>query len=465
MSLRSHVLRGGGYLAVRQAVGMVVGLGGTMLLTRTLGPGKFGLYAAAYGIFVYMQSLCQWGVAVFLIRAEEEPPKALYDQAFSLLLALSTGGILVGLASLPLLSRWMRIDGLAPVAGALFLFLLPLCIGQVPQARLERALDYRRVAWIEVGGQVAHYAVALPLAFATRSVWAMVAGVGVQSVLQMVLLFRAAGYRPRLAWNRERVREILGYGAGLSASLWIWQLRSLVNPLVVGRLAGAESVGYVSLAVRLVEALSFVRTATWRLSISVLARVQEDRPRLLQVVREGMSLQIMALAPLLLGFGLVAPWVVPRVFGPEWAPVLRVYPFIALGYLVNSVFSLHSSALYVLRRNWDVSLFHVVHVGLFAAAVAWLVPARGVVGYALAEILVFPTYLVLHYALARRLGMVRYTDAVVWMMVILPLFASWVGPWVWVLVTLPLLWSATRRQIFQYVAMLTKRVQGGAHGY
>jgi PST family polysaccharide transporter len=465
MSLRSRVLRGGGYLAVRQAIGMVVGLGGTMLLTRTLGPGKYGLFAAAYGIFMYLQSLCQWGVAVFLIRAEEEPPRALYDQAFTLLLALSTGGILLGMASLPLLGAWMRLEGLAPVAAALFLCLLPLCVAQVPQARLERALDYRRVAWIEVGGQVANYGVALPLAFATRSVWAMVAGMALQAVLQMILLFAAAGYRPRLAWSRPRVREILGYGAGFSASLWIWQLRALVNPLVVGRLAGAESVGYVSLAVRLVEALSFVRTATWRLSISVLAKVQDDRPRLLQVVREGMSLQIMALAPLLLGFGLVAPWVIPRVFGPEWAPVLLVYPFIAFGYLVNSVFSLHSSALYVLRRNWDVSLFHLVHVALFAVAAAWLISRHGIVGYAWAEILVMPTYLVLHLALARRLGMVRYTDAAVWMVVILPLFASWVGPWVWILVTLPLLWSATRRQIFQYAAMLTKRVQGGAHGY
>lgn len=465
MSLRSRVLRGGGYLAVRQALGMVVGLGGTMLLTRMLGPGKLGLYAAAYGIFVYLQSLCQCGVAVFLIRAEEEPPRALYDQAFSLLLALGTGGVALGMASLPLLGHWMRIEGLAPVAAALFLLLLPTCVGQVPQARLERALDYRRVTWIEMGGLLANYGIALPLAYTTRSVWAMVAGIAVQAVLQAGLLFAAAGYRPRLAWSRARVREILGYGAGFSASLWIWQLRSLVNPLVVGRLGGVESVGYVALAVRLVEAMSFVRAATWRLSVAVLAKVQDDRARVLQVVREGMSLQVMALAPLLLGFGLVAPWVVPRVFGPEWEPVLVVYPFVALGYLVNSVFALHSSALYVLRRNWDVSLFHVVHVAIFAAAAALLVRAYGVVGYGWAEVAAFPSYLVIHLALARRLGVPRYADAAVWTLVILPLFASSVGPWVWVAVTLPLLWTATRRQLVEYAGMLSRRVRGGAHGY
>lgn len=54
--------------------------------------------------------------------------------------------------------------------------------------------------------------------------------------------------------------------------------------------------------------------------------------------------------------------------------MLQVYPFIAVGYLANTMFSLHSSALYVLKGNWRVTSFHLAHVVLFAGSALLLVP-------------------------------------------------------------------------------------------
>lgn len=45
--------------------------------------------------------------------------------------------------------------------------------------------------------------------------------------------------------------------------------------------------------------LSFGKIATWLISIATLARLQENRKRLLKAVSEGMGLQILALEPLL----------------------------------------------------------------------------------------------------------------------------------------------------------------------
>ena len=414
MTLRRQILRGGMLLAARQGVGTVLSLSGALLLTRAIGPVQYGLYAAAIGVLTYLQVFSQWGVGVYLIRREESPSEEVCHQATTLLLAIGAAVTLTALAALPLLSSWVRIPHFAEIALPLLVGLPLLLSGQVPMARLERDLQYGSVAAIELGAQVIYYAVALPLAFRGAGAWAPVAGWWAQQVLAVTLTFVSARYRPRLRWDAAQVREMVHYGLGFSASTWVWQLRSLVNPLVVGRYGGAASVGYVALAIRIVEVLSFAKTATWRLSIAALARIRDDRARLARSVAEGMKLQVVAVGPLLLALGLVASVAIPRFLGPRWSAVPTIYPFIALSYLANSLFNLHSSALYVLRRNWDVTLFHAAHVALFAGSALLLVPRLGLLGYGVAEVVALASYLVIQRLLVRQIGPIDGTVALAW---------------------------------------------------
>jgi PST family polysaccharide transporter len=74
----------------------------------------------------------------------------------------------------------------------------------------------------------------------------------------VVLTVYSTNVRPRLCWKPSLIREMLAYGLSLSFAGWLWQLRSLVNPVIVGRFAGAEAVGFVALAIRLVEMLALL---------------------------------------------------------------------------------------------------------------------------------------------------------------------------------------------------------------
>jgi PST family polysaccharide transporter len=252
------------------------------------------------------------------------------------------------------------------------------------------------------------------MAFGGFGAWApTLAWVAQQLILAAALLI-SARYRPRFVWNGAQAREMINYGVSFSASTWVWQLRALVNPFIVGRFGGAGMVGIVALTIRLVEYLSFVKSVTWRLAIAALGRLQDNRARLGRAVSEGMGLQLVALGPLLVLFGWIAPWAIPFLFGPEWLPVLQIYPFVALSYLANATFSLHASALYVLRRNWDVALFHAVHVVLFAGTALLLVPRLGLTGYGLAELVALASYIMLHYYLAAQIGEPRYGPAILW---------------------------------------------------
>ncbi len=96
-----------------------------------------------------------------------------------------------------------------------------------------------------------------------------------------------------------------------------------------------------------------------------------------------------------------------------------LYPFIALGSLVNAVFSMHSSVLFVLRRNSQVAVFHFAYVALLAGGALVLVPLIGLIGYGLAELMTMAAYVVIHRQVA-TLFTLRYRASAPWLFALAP---------------------------------------------
>jgi O-antigen/teichoic acid export membrane protein len=451
MNLKQQVMSGGFYLALRQGVGMVISLGGVLVLTRLIGPEQYGLYAGTFGVFWYIQTLFQMGIEVYLVRYEGDESAAVHHQAFTLLLGLSFLGVGFAWLGMPLLQQWTNMAGFADVARVMFLALPLVFLAQVPTAILERRLDYQRIAFIELANQVVYYIVALNLAFHGYGVWSAVIGWWVQQVQALILFYAVSRYRPQLRWHQPLILEMLRYGIGYSASTWVWCLRALVNPLLVGHFAGAEAVGFVALASRLAEVLGFVKSATWRIALSALAKFQGDRGRLLRAVNEGMGLQILALGPLLVAFAWVAPWLMPKLFGANWISVVSVFPFIALGNLTNSLFNMHSSALYVLKHNWSVTLYHLLHVLLFGGAAMVFLPRFGFIGYGWAELAAIGSYAVIHHFLVKSVGTPNYTLPVIWWAAFgAALFVYQLGWWVALGIPIVVVLPATHKKLKEY---------------
>jgi len=210
----------------------------------------------------------------------------------------------------------------------------------------------------------------------------------------------AAGLIPQLVWDIGEVRAMLSFGLGYTLSLRVWQLRGLVNPLLVGRLMGAEAVAFVALAVRIAESLGFLRAVAGRLAIVALSRMREDQDRFRAAIQRGLELQVLALGPLLCAFAAIAPIAVTRLFGVRWALSLQVFPWIAAAIVINSVFNLQASALYVLGEQWTVLRAYCAHIVLFAFGAYFLVSRAGLTGYGWADLVACASYWLLH----RRLG-------------------------------------------------------------
>lgn len=455
--MRQRVLSGGVYLAAREALGIGVRLAGVLALTRLLAPAEFGTYAGAAAIVTFLGYVAQWGTEIFLIRREQAPTKRLYDETFTfLLLSTSTIGSLALAAALAV----GAVAGVHVGTFAVLLIALPLNALWAPaQAQIERAFRFRAMAVLELGGDVVLYTTSVGLVLLGAGVWGPVAGYVVWQGFLLVASYAMARYRPALALSRASAREIASFGLTFSAATWIERGREVVNPLVVGPLLGAAAVGYVAVALRLGETLSFATRATWRIAIAVLGRVQSDLGRVRRALEEGMVLQALAAGSVLCGFSLIADEAVPVVFGERWTPALEVFPYVAASYLVMATFALHNSLLYVLRRNQRVAAINALRVASLAGLSVLLLPLIGIAGFGVALLTSQLSVVLLDREVRRVLGSYRPQRGLAWLAVLLPPtftpFAGWpLALALWLPLLLLLTVPAMRAQLRGYVATI-----------
>lgn len=394
--LTALAARGGVYLGLRYGLGALISFANMFVLTRWIGPHAYGLFVTALALTSFLATLTRAGIDTYLVRAESEPDEHTYHVASTLILGLSLVLVACGVATVPLLTAWFGNREFLPAYLATLLTVPLAGLAGPATAKLERTLNFRAVAGIELGGQALALLVSVTLAARGLGVWAPVAGLLAWQSWAAAGALTKAKLVPRPAFDLTKAQRMLSFGIGYSAALRVWQLRTLVNPLLVGRFAGPEGAAFVALSIRVAEGLGFVRVAAGRLAIAALSHLRDDRTRFQSALENGLKLQILALGPLLCLFALAAPAVVPRLLGARWMPSLWIYPFVAAGVLVNSLYNLQASGLFVAGKQWVVLRAYTAHVLVLGIGTLVFVPWVGIVGYGWAELIACGAYAILH---------------------------------------------------------------------
>lgn len=457
--LRQVALKGGVYLVGRQVVSILLKLIGVMLITRVLGPASYGAYVSAFNVYQYALLLGQAGVGVYLLRHQGDVAESSYRTAYTILVGMAvilTFGVEAGTGAL---SSWIGVEGFDDVMQVM-IFALPFQLLAVPASvRLERRFDYKNVAMLEILGQLAYYALAIPLVMMHFGPVALGVAWLVQQVVTCIVAHWVARVVPRFAFDPAVARQIIRYASTFSVANWIWQLRMLMNPLIVGPVLGATAVGIIGMTIGLLEMLSIIKTIVWRLSVAVLGTVQSDAAKLRKAVTEGMELQTLAVGAILLGFGWTGQFIVPVLFGERWAAVMDIYPYIALSYFTIAPFNMHSATMSVINRNHELAVYHAVHILIFATVAYLAVPAFGIYGYGYAEMATIPAYILMHLFLARAIGSPDYRlTAVWWAAVSIGLFWKELGLWAIAVPFAALLLPASIRRLRHYLTIMRAKV-------
>lgn len=334
----SQKARAGAGWSLASLVGrQLVSLGATAVLARVLSAADYGLFGMAVAITALMQAFTDFGLSWATIQ-RKEITRAQIDSLFFINVVF---GLLLWIASALsgkfLVSFYHRpeLAGITSLLGASFFF--SGCAAQ-PLALLRRQMRFKPITLCDQWSTLAGASMGVGAALSGFGYWALVIQVVVQQFAYALLLLLLGGYRPRFpraVYGLTGLLSFGGYMAGYSAINYF--SRNLDNVLV-GRICGAEQLGYYSRAYFLMTLPTLLASGMLNgVMIPALSALQADRERMAAAFLRSMRWVTLLGCPVALGLAACAPEFVRFVYGPRWAPVVPMLRWLCVAGAIQPV--------------------------------------------------------------------------------------------------------------------------------
>src|ERR1051326_1939549 len=307
------------------------------VFARLLGPQHFGIAAAVFVVLEFARVFSESGLAGALIQKQNISRRE-RSTLFWANLALSFCVFIVLWGAAPVIAHFM---GLHEVASLFPVAALSILLGGSSaqfDAHLRKKMFFKEVAHVTIVSGVIGLLAAIGLVTIGRLgpaglVWGFVAEMGTRSVL----LWRQAnkhGILPAFEFSFEEVKTFLSFGACEGGGILADIINTRLDQILISYFLGFYALGLYNLASNIT--LSFaskINSVISTVGFPVFSLVQDDTDKM----RLGYIRVIKVIAfvnvPIFAGLAILAPDVVPTVFGSAWrdsVPVVQLLAIVAL---------------------------------------------------------------------------------------------------------------------------------------
>lgn len=303
--MRGRLFDAAAWMTLAYLTSQVFRLVGNLIMTRLLAPEMFGIMSIVLVIQLTLTMLCDFGLRVVVIQSRRGDDPAFLNTVWTLevlrglliwILGLAAATGLLGAAwagLLPQGAAW----GAPELPAVIAISITATLITGLQSTKLitaQRHLEQRSIATIELIALLIGLVGMIAIGFATRSIWALVAG-SLISALATTLMSHwwLPGLRNRLAWDRAAISEIYSAGRWVLLSSLLLVLSANADRMLLASFIGAAELGLYSIAVNLILLIESVGSKLFSTVIlaSLSATARED----ISALRNSLSRQRVAI--------------------------------------------------------------------------------------------------------------------------------------------------------------------------
>jgi O-antigen/teichoic acid export membrane protein len=370
-ALREASLTGVRWGSLTRLVSEAFTFGSSIVLAHLITPAEFGVAAVALGIAAIAPSVAGAGFGVPLVQMRSVD-HAHIEAAMVLSVATGVGLTMVTIFVLCPLA-------IEPVFGARVAYLLRLVspifalagIGTVPNALLQRALQFRRLSQIEITSLVTGPLVSISLAattdFGAEAI--VIGGLATAAVATVATVVSAP--RVGLGWHRAHARDMAGIGFFAALTSLIGSLSRNVQYVIIGARLPARDVGVFWRAYQLaVDYQAKMGLITLRLAFPLFSRsgsldeMRRLRERILQV-------QSIIIFPLLATLIVLAPELVPFLYGKNWSDAVFPVQVLAIAGMATIAASAGIGLAFAAGKARPLFFFNLAQLAGLVGVVTW----------------------------------------------------------------------------------------------
>ena len=321
--------RGAAWTVAARVLERAFGFLSLLLLARLLVPSEFGVVAMASSIIAAVEIFGAFGFDWAIVR-HSNPSRRLFDTAWTLRVCVATASALLLLLLAHPVATYFRDERLSLVVCVLAFGTFIDGFENIGMAYFRREMRFDREVVQLTAARVAAIAVSLPIAWFTRSYWALIAGALASKSVRLAASYLLHPFRPRFSLAERR--ELFGFSLWLQLSNIAQTIRDRASDFVLGRSVGPHGVAIYAMSYELGHlATTEIAAPTNRAVFSNYARMEGDASRIGAGFLQVASLLWLIALPVAAGIACVAHEIVMLLLGPNWSDAPAVLRLLALG--------------------------------------------------------------------------------------------------------------------------------------
>ncbi|MGH8612522.1 MAG: MOP flippase family protein [Gammaproteobacteria bacterium] len=373
---KRKVTRGVRWTSINTISATLIQLVELSVLAHLLGPETFGLMAIISVVVGFAGVFSDVGLSSAVIQKKSSTHEELSTLYW---INVGTGFVVFILFTLisPLIATSFgstELRSMLPVAALSFVI---TSFGTQFVALIHKQLRFDIVTKFSVASSLLGMSVSIILALCDFGVWALIWG-DLSTTLSLTIMrvawAKTARMLPSLHFNWQDKRGYLSFGSYRMATLFINQIHSRIDLLLIGALLGPIVLGYYNIAFRLAMApIMKINSILTTVAFPAFSSVQDNEVLLKKGFMKMIGLVTSANAPILVGMAALAPLLVPALFGEQWRPSIPLVQVLAIYSLLRSFANAASSLILAKGKAdwafyWNLALSLLVPPVIFAAA-------------------------------------------------------------------------------------------------
>lgn len=410
-SLRSRVQSGLAWKLASEFVVQSSRIVVLLVLARLLTPREYGLagMVLVFSGFTRMFVDLAFGAALVQRRTLTEEDRS---TVFWMTLALGVVLTFVGVGLSGPLASFYGEPAVKPLFMAYSITFLINSLRTTQASLLLRDMKFRSLEVRSMAGYVAGAIAGIAVALAGYGAWAIIFQQLALGVVSTVLVWRFSDWRPHFVFSSASLRSLGGFSSKVFGTNVLFYINRNADNLLIGRFLGPAALGVYALGYNVIlipykEVASSIQAVLF----PAFARLKDDRERMAAAWLRVNCVIAAGIMPSFAALVIVAPDLVPTVFGQRWTDATPVIQILAWVGLLQALQRLNGSILQACDRAGALLVFAIIS---FAASIAafFIGLQWGIVGVAAAYAVATTGIQPLYAWLTARAAGLRFWDLV-----------------------------------------------------
>ena len=367
---KSLIWSGGSELAVKLIMPI-----SNMILARILMPADFGVLAVCNMVISFIDIITDAGFGKYLVQhdfKDNDEKDRCANVSFWSNLALSVIIWFIVVLNRGSIAGFLGGKEYATVISVACMQLMFTSVVSTQMGLLRRDFQFRKLFIARVGVAIVPLVITVPVAFITRSYWALVIGNISGSVVNAIILTLNSFWSPRLFYSLDLFKQMFSFGFWTLCEALAHWLIFWIDTFIVGQMYSSYYLGiYKNSANMIMSLIGMITAALSPVLLSVLSRIKDDN-EFYDIFLHIEKVVAYVLFPIGIGVFFYRDAVTAIIFGERWGEAASIIGAWALMMAVSVVVYSFPAEAYKAKGIPKILFFYQLSYLVFLIPVCWI---------------------------------------------------------------------------------------------